>query len=63
MTHDPPSRLERVLRAGLFAVTAELNPPQFFTLYSGQFQAGNAAPFGTEEEVTPFRCQTRNVRT
>ena len=43
--------------------TAELNPPQFFTLYSGQFQAGNAAPFGTEEEVTPFRCQTRNVRT
>jgi hypothetical protein len=43
--------------------TEELNPPQFFTLYSGQFQAGNAALFGNEEEVTPFRCQTRNVRT
>ncbi len=27
MTHDSPGRLERVLRAGLFAVTAELNPP------------------------------------
>ena len=43
--------------------TAELNPLRFFTLYGGQFQAGNAAGFGTEEEVTRFRCQTRNVRT
>ena len=43
--------------------TEELNPAQFFTLYAGQFQAGNAALFGNEEEVTPFRCQTRNVRT
>jgi len=43
--------------------TEELNPLRFFTLYAGQFQAGNAASFGTEEEVTPFRCQTRNVRT
>jgi len=43
--------------------TEELNPAQFYTLYSGQFQAGNAAMFGNEEEVTPFRCQTRNVRT
>jgi serine protease Do len=43
--------------------TAELNPAQFFTLYSGQVQAGNTAVFGNEEEVTPFRCQTRNVRT
>jgi serine protease Do len=43
--------------------TEELNPMRFFTLYSGQFQAGNAAMFGNEEEVTPFRCQTRNVRT
>ena len=41
--------------------TEELNPLRFFTLYSGQFQAGNAAMFGNEEEVTPFRCQTRNV--
>jgi S1-C subfamily serine protease len=42
--------------------TAELNPAQFFTLYSSQVQAGNAAMFGNEEEVTPFRCQTRNVQ-
>lgn len=43
--------------------TGELNPARFFTLYSGQFQGGNAAMFGNEEEVTPFRCQTRNVAT
>jgi len=43
--------------------TNELNPARFFTLYSGQFQSGNAAMFGNEEEVTPFRCQTRNVAT
>jgi len=43
--------------------TEELNPLRFFTLYSAQFQARNAAAFGTEEEVTPFRCQTRNVNT
>jgi serine protease Do len=43
--------------------TEQLNPAQFFTLYSGQFQAGNTAVFGNEEEVTRFRCQTRNVQT
>jgi serine protease Do len=43
--------------------TEELNPSQFYTLYSGQFQAGNTAVFGNEEEVTRFRCQTRNVTT
>ena len=43
--------------------TGELNPARFFTLYSGQFQAGNVAMFGNEEEVTPFRCQTRNAAT
>ncbi|MGH7888389.1 MAG: S1C family serine protease, partial [Candidatus Binatia bacterium] len=43
--------------------SAELNPLRFFTLYAGQFQGGNAAVFGTEEEVTRFRCQTRNVLT
>ena len=43
--------------------TGELNPARFFTLYSGQLQAGNVAMFGNEEEVTPFRCQTRNVGT
>jgi serine protease Do len=44
-----------------FLSTDELNPLRFFTLYSAQFQAGNAAMFGNEEEVTPFRCQTRNI--
>lgn len=43
--------------------TEQLNPAQFFTLYSSQVQAGNTAVFGNEEEVTPFRCQTRNLRT
>jgi serine protease Do len=43
--------------------TEKLNPLQFYRLYSNQFQAGNTAVFGNEEEVTPFRCQTRNVRT
>jgi len=43
--------------------TSELNPARFFTLYSAQFQGGNAAMFGNEEEVTSFRCQTRNVAT
>jgi serine protease Do len=42
--------------------TDELNPAQFFALYSSQVQAGNVAAFGNEEEVTPFRCQTRNVQ-
>jgi hypothetical protein len=41
--------------------TAELNPLRFYTLFAGQFQAGNAAIFGTEEEVTRFSCQTHNV--
>jgi hypothetical protein len=43
--------------------TEELNPLRFFTLYTAQFQANNAAVFGNEEEVTRFRCQTRNVDT
>ena len=43
--------------------TGELNPARFFTLYSAQLQGGNAAMFGNEEEVTSFRCQTRNVAT
>jgi S1-C subfamily serine protease len=45
-----------------FLSTTELNPSQFFTLYSGQFQAGNVALFGNEDEVTPFRCRTRIVQ-
>jgi serine protease Do len=43
--------------------TEELNPARFFSLYAGQFQGGGAAMWGNEEEVTPFRCQTRNVAT
>ncbi|HEX7232127.1 MAG TPA: serine protease [Candidatus Binatia bacterium] len=43
--------------------TEELNPARFFTLYSSQVQAGNVALFGNEEEVTPFRCLTRNLQT
>jgi len=43
--------------------TDELNPARFFTLYSSQVQAGNVALFGNEEEVTPFRCLTRNLKT
>jgi hypothetical protein len=43
--------------------TRELNPARFFTLYTAQVQGGNVVMFGNEEEVTPFRCQTRNVGT
>jgi len=43
--------------------TEELYPSQFFNLYAAQVQAGNSAAFGSEEEVTSFRCRTRNVQT
>jgi S1-C subfamily serine protease len=42
--------------------TDELDPLRFFALYSAQFQAASVATSGNEEEVTPFRCETRNVR-
>jgi serine protease Do len=42
--------------------TDELDPLRFFALYSAQFQAASIASTGNEEEVTPFRCETRNVR-
>ena len=42
--------------------TEELDPLRFFALYSAQFQAASVATAGNEEEVTPFRCETRNVR-
>ena len=45
-----------------FISTDELDPLRFFALYSAQFQAANVATTGNEEEVTPFRCETRNVR-
>ena len=42
--------------------TEELNPAQFFTLYSGQFQAGNTAVFGNEEEVTQLSLPDSQCR-
>lgn len=39
----------------------ELNPLQFFSLYSNYFQGG-AYMYGDEGEVTPFRCEARNVK-
>jgi hypothetical protein len=41
--------------------TDELNPLRFFSLYAAQLQAGKIGMFGNEEEVTSFRCDTRNV--
>jgi len=41
--------------------TGELNPMRFFSLYGGQLQAGKIGMIGNEEEVTSFRCETRNV--
>jgi hypothetical protein len=41
--------------------SGELNPLQFFALYSNSFQGG-AYMYGDEGEVTPFRCETRNVK-
>ena len=45
-----------------FLSTAELDPLRFYSLYSAHLQAGKAGMAGNEEEVTPFRCQTRNVK-
>jgi hypothetical protein len=41
--------------------TDELNPARFFALYAAQLQSGRVGMPGTEEEVTSFRCDTRNV--
>ncbi len=43
--------------------TEELNPLRFYSLYGSQFQAGKIGAGGNEEEVTSFRCDTRNVKT
>jgi hypothetical protein len=40
--------------------TKTLNPLRFFSLYSGYFQRDNT-PGGEEEQVTSWRCGTRNV--
>jgi S1-C subfamily serine protease len=42
--------------------TDELDPLRFYSLYSAHLQAGKAGMAGNEEEVTPFRCYTRNVQ-
>lgn len=42
--------------------TDELDPLRFYSLYSAHLQAGKAGMAGNEEEVTPFRCYTRNVK-
>jgi serine protease Do len=45
-----------------FISSAELDPVRFYSLYGTQFGAGAVGMPGNEEEVTPFRCYTRNVR-
>jgi hypothetical protein len=35
---------------------------RFFSLYAGHVEAGKAGMAGNEEEVTAFRCYTRNVQ-
>ena len=40
----------------------ELDPIRFYSLYADHLEAGKAGMAGNEEEVTPFRCFTRNVR-
>jgi hypothetical protein len=45
-----------------FLSTDELDPVRFYSLYSGHFAAGKAGMAGNEEEVTPFRCHTRNLK-
>ncbi len=42
--------------------TAELNPFRFFALYSSTFDEDVDGMYGSEEEVTPFRCETSTVR-
>jgi hypothetical protein len=42
--------------------TDELDPLRFYSLYSAHLQGGRAGMAGNEEEVTRFRCYTRNVK-
>jgi serine protease Do len=42
--------------------TEELDPLRFYALYAAHLQAGKAGMAGNEEEVTAFRCHTRNVK-
>jgi hypothetical protein len=43
--------------------TSELNPLRFYTLYASTFGEDVEGTYGSEEEVTPFRCETSTVRT
>jgi hypothetical protein len=45
-----------------FLSTDELDPMRFYSLYAAQFAAGKIGMPGNEEEVTPFRCYTRNTK-
>lgn len=42
--------------------TTELNPLRFYSLYSDSFAEDVGGTWGSEDEVTPFRCETRTVR-
>jgi S1-C subfamily serine protease len=44
-----------------FLSTDELDPIRFYSLYAAQLALGKAGMAGNEEEVTPYRCYTRNV--
>lgn len=45
-----------------FLSTDELDPVRFYSLYSVHLAAGKVGMVGNEEEVTPFRCYTRNLK-
>jgi serine protease Do len=45
-----------------FLSTDELNPVRFYALYGAQLAAGKIGMPGNEEEVTRFRCYTRNLK-
>jgi S1-C subfamily serine protease len=42
--------------------TDELNPLRFYALYTSTFHEEVDGTYGSEEEVTPFRCETNTVR-
>lgn len=44
-----------------FLSTDQLDPIRFYALFAAQLALGKAGMVGNEEEVTPFRCYTRNV--
>lgn len=42
--------------------TTELNPIRFYALYAEQFAGSGGWMGGREQDVTRFRCETRNIR-